>query len=61
MATVKMQKGEKFADIYDSPETIKQAQIEGYHVVDEKMTGDNLNEDAGDSVAHRRGRKPIND
>lgn len=33
MATVKMKKGEKFADIYDSPETIAQARAEGYELV----------------------------
>ena len=33
MATVKMKKGEKLADIFDSPETIRQAQLEGYSLV----------------------------
>ena len=37
MATVKMVKGDKYADIFDSPETIKQAQCEGYSLV-EKTT-----------------------
>ena len=36
MATVRMKKGNKFADIYDSPETIKQAQLEGYSLVKEE-------------------------
>ena len=35
MATVRMKKGDKFADIYDSPETIKQAQFEGYSIVED--------------------------
>jgi hypothetical protein len=30
MATVKMRKGDLFADIFDSPETIAQARREGY-------------------------------
>lgn len=30
MATVKMIKGNKYADIFDSPETIEQAEKEGY-------------------------------
>ena len=36
MATVRMKKGEKYADIFDSPETIKQAQLEGYSVCEQK-------------------------
>ena len=30
MATVRMRKGTVYADIFDSPETIKQAQKDGY-------------------------------
>lgn len=33
MATVKMKKGDKYADVYDSPETIRQAQLDGYSLV----------------------------
>lgn len=36
MATVKMKKGSKYADVFDSPETIKQAQLEGYSLVEKK-------------------------
>lgn len=36
MATVRMKKGDKYADVYDSPETIKQAQLDGYSVVENK-------------------------
>lgn len=36
MATVKMKKGEKYADIFDSPETIRQAQLDGYSLVENK-------------------------
>lgn len=36
MATIRMKKGDKFADIFDSPETIKQAQLDGYSVVEKK-------------------------
>lgn len=34
MATVRMKKGNKYADIFDSPETIKQAQLDGYSLVE---------------------------
>lgn len=34
MATVRMRKGSKYADIFDSPETIKQAQLDGYSIVE---------------------------
>jgi hypothetical protein len=34
MATVKMRKGDLFADIYDSPETVSQARREGYSLVE---------------------------
>ncbi len=33
--TILMKKGERFADIYDSPETIAQAKRDGYHLCDE--------------------------
>ena len=36
--TVLMRKGDKFADIFDSPETIAQAQGDGYHLCDETET-----------------------
>lgn len=36
MATVRMKKGDKYADIFDSPDTIKQAQFEGYSLCEEK-------------------------
>lgn len=36
MATVRMKKGLLYADIYDSPESIKQAQLNGYSLVKEK-------------------------
>ena len=34
MATVRMRKGTVDADIFDSPETIKQAQKDGYSLVE---------------------------
>ena len=34
MATVRMRKGDMYADIFDSPETIKQAQRDGYSIVE---------------------------
>ena len=36
MATVRMKKGDKYADVFDSPETIKQAQLDGYALVETK-------------------------
>lgn len=33
MATVKMIKGNKYADVFDSPETIEQAKKDGYELV----------------------------
>ena len=33
---VVMRKGDRFADIFDSPETIKQAQKDGYHLCNEE-------------------------
>lgn len=38
MATVRMKKGDKYADVFDSPETIKQAQFDGYSLCEEKKT-----------------------
>jgi hypothetical protein len=35
MATVTMKKGDRFADIFDSPETIAQAQRDGFHICSE--------------------------
>jgi hypothetical protein len=44
MATVQMRKGDLFADIFDSPETIAQARRDGYSLVDpeeiKKHSGD---------------------
>ncbi len=34
--TVLMKKGDKFADIYDSPETIAQAKRDNYHLCDDR-------------------------
>ena len=34
MATIRMRKGTLYADIFDSPETIKQAQRDGYSIVE---------------------------
>ena len=38
MATVRMKRGDKYADVFDSPETIKQAQLDGYTLVETKKT-----------------------
>lgn len=38
MATVKMVKGSKYADIFDSPEMIAGAQADGYVLVESKKT-----------------------
>jgi hypothetical protein len=43
--TVKMRKGELYADIFDSPETIAQARRDGYSLVDVKdIEGTDINE-----------------
>lgn len=34
MATVKMVRGDEFADIFDSPETIENAKLAGYTLVE---------------------------
>jgi hypothetical protein len=44
MATVQMRKGDLYADIFDSPETIAQARREGYSLVDPKE----INKHCGD-------------
>ena len=36
MSTVRMKKGDKYADVFDSPETIRQAQLDGYSLVEKK-------------------------
>jgi hypothetical protein len=54
MATVVMRKGDLFADIFDSPETIAQAQKEGYHLCSEAE----LTVREEDKERSRRGRKP---
>lgn len=38
MSTVRMKKGDKYADIFDSEETIKQAQLDGYSIVEDKKS-----------------------
>lgn len=64
MATVKMIKGNKYADIFDSPETIAQAQKDGFEIVakSEKVT---VNEEApteesadSEEKTVKRGRTP---
>lgn len=36
MATVRMKKGVKYADVFDSPETIRNAQLDGYSLCEEE-------------------------
>lgn len=38
MATVRMRKGDKYADIFDSPEMIAGAQADGYELVTESKS-----------------------
>jgi hypothetical protein len=52
--TVVMRKGDLYADVFDSPETISQAQKEGYHLCSEAE----LTVREEDRERHRRGRKP---
>lgn len=62
MATVRMVKGNKFADIFDSPETIKQAQLEGYSMAEKKepAAGKNVDESkkASDDGERPRAGRP---
>lgn len=44
MATVRMKKGVMYADIYDSEETIRQAQLDGYSLVEEEKTPKKIEE-----------------
>ena len=48
MSTVRMRKGDKYADIYDSPETIRQARREGYSLVESTDQGGGTRQ--GDAV-----------
>ena len=54
MSFVVMKKGDLFADIFDSPQTIAQAQKEGYHLCSEAE----LTVREEDKERHKRGRKP---
>ena len=51
MATVKMKKGDKYADVYDSPETIRQAQLEGYSLVAKAAPKQEQKEDKASDAA----------
>ena len=42
MATVKMRKGNKYADIFDSPEMIAGAEADGYELVKEEKKSDKV-------------------
>lgn len=50
MATVRMKKGLLYADIYDSPDSIKQAQLNGYSLVEEKTLDTQVHEAIVESV-----------
>lgn len=61
--TIRMKKGDKYADIFDSPETIKQAQLDGYSIVDEKpvKTEPVKVEAPAEDVKVPKGKKPKQD
>lgn len=46
MATVRMKKNGLFADVFDSPETIKNAQMEGWAIVKDEKPLDQKVEEA---------------
>jgi hypothetical protein len=46
MATVKMKRGSHYADIFDSPETIGQAEKDGYELVTEEKKSEPKESDA---------------
>lgn len=50
MATVRMKKGLLYADIHDSPESIKQAQLNGYSLVEEKTLDTQVHDAIAESV-----------
>lgn len=60
MATIKMQKGDTFADIFDSEETIKNAQLDGWSIVEEKkeIKKEEVTETTEEVTAYKKGRKP---
>jgi len=60
MATVKMKKGDKYADIYDSPEMIAGAEADGYELVNKEKTPENAESDSGDKETQtvKRGKTP---
>lgn len=63
MATVKMKKGNKYADIFDSEETIAQAKSEGYELCARNEVAEATEEKAEENADSeektvRRGRTP---
>lgn len=54
--TVKMRKGDKFADIANVPECIKNAQKEGWSIVEEAPKIEKV-EDAPVTTEKKKGRK----
>lgn len=58
MATVRMKKGIVYADVFDSPETIRNAQLEGYSLVEEKpkkeVKEDGLSEGKEEKVTEKQ-------
>jgi hypothetical protein len=54
-----MRKGAIFADIFDSPETIKQAESEGFHLCSDAEK--KVREEDGEREVKRRGRPPKED
>lgn len=58
MATVRMRKGDKFADIFDSPDTIRQARLEGWSLVEGRQTdGKQKQPDAAETAAGDDGKQ----
>ena len=61
--TIRMKKGDKYADVFDSPETIKQAQLDGYAIVDEKpaKTEPAKADEPAEEMKLPKGKKPKQD
>lgn len=57
MATIRMKKGERYADVFDSPESIKQAQLDGYVIVEQPKKVESTVEKT-EPVAPKKGKKP---
>ena len=57
MATVKMKRGERIADIFDSPETIAQAEKDGFVRVEEKKVVEKVVTDSEENTTVKQTKR----